>query len=80
MPGARRTRSLGCKGKKHAELVTTGSPEHSGIPCAMVLTVSFVLSPVSRAFLPPSAAQRVGVVAVLTPASGCQDHTTSPSA
>jgi hypothetical protein len=30
--------------------------------------------------LSPSAAQRVSVVAVLTPASGRQDHTTSPSA
>jgi hypothetical protein len=30
----KRTRSLGCKGKKHAELVTTGSPKRSGIPCA----------------------------------------------
>jgi hypothetical protein len=34
--------------------VTTGSAKSSGIPCAMVLTVSFVLSPGDRAFLPPS--------------------------
>ena len=49
----------------------------SGIPCAMVLTVSFALSPV------------IGLVchrrlriesANLTPASRRQDHTTSPSA
>ena len=31
---------------KAHELVTTGSPSSSGLPCAMVLTVSFVLSPV----------------------------------
>jgi hypothetical protein len=30
--------------------------------------------------LSPSPAQRASVVAALTPASGCQDHTTSPSA
>jgi hypothetical protein len=33
MPGVRRTRSLVRKKKAH-ELVTTGSPKHSGIPCA----------------------------------------------
>jgi hypothetical protein len=37
MPGARRTRSLACKIKKHTSIVTTGSPEQSGIPRAMVL-------------------------------------------
>src|SRR6476661_10626840 len=31
--------------QKAHELVTTGPPESPGIPCAMVLTVSFVLSP-----------------------------------
>src|SRR5665213_1028803 len=36
-----------------------------------------VLSPVLRAFWPPSPAL---LIANLTPASGCQDHTTSPSA
>jgi hypothetical protein len=33
--------------KKTRELVTTGPPKSSGIPCAMVLTGSFVLSPVT---------------------------------
>ena len=46
MPGAQCTRSLACKSKKAHEVVTTGSPEQPGIPRAMVLTVSFVLSPV----------------------------------
>src|SRR3954449_1890045 len=46
MPGARCTRSLACKSKKTHEVVTTGSPEQPGIPRAMVLTVSFVISPV----------------------------------
>jgi hypothetical protein len=47
MPGARRTHSLACEMKKTHELVTTGSPEVLSIPCAMVLTVSFGLSPVT---------------------------------
>jgi hypothetical protein len=46
MPGARGTRSLACENKKAHELVTTGSPKSSGIPRAMVLTVSFVIFPV----------------------------------
>jgi hypothetical protein len=36
--------------KKAHEQVTTGSPETPSIPCAMVLTVSFVLSPVTGLF------------------------------
>jgi hypothetical protein len=36
--------------KKPHELVTTGTPQQSGLPCAMVLTVSFVLSPVTGLF------------------------------
>ena len=44
MPGARRTRSLACKVKKHTS-VTTVAPDHPAFPHAMVLTVYFVLSP-----------------------------------
>jgi hypothetical protein len=36
-----------CAAKKAHELVTTGPPKHSGLPCATVLTLIFVLSPVS---------------------------------
>ena len=46
-PGARCTRSLACELKKHTSVVTTGSPDSSGLPCAMVLTVSSALSPVT---------------------------------
>ena len=35
---------------KHTSVVTTGSPESPGIPCAMVLTASFVLFPVTGLF------------------------------
>jgi hypothetical protein len=45
MPGARSARSLACrKNTRVSHHGHTGSP---GIPCAMVLTVSFVLSPVT---------------------------------
>jgi transposase len=50
--------------KNHTSKVTTGTPQHHGIPRAMVLTVSFVLSPVTagdRAFLPPSLSRIVSV-------------------
>jgi hypothetical protein len=46
----------------------------------MVLTVSFVLSSVTIAWLPPSSVRRVSVFTTLAPASERQDHTTSPSA
>ena len=49
---------------------------HPGLPCAMVYGLLRAL-PGDRAFLPPSLAL---LSASLTPASGCQDHTASPSA
>jgi hypothetical protein len=55
---------------------TTGSPETSGIPCAMVLRLIRAL-PGDRALLPPSS---MGRTIDLAPASGRQDHTISPSA
>src|ERR1700730_8086508 len=36
--------------KNHTSIVTTGSPETPSLPCAMALTVSFVLSPVTGLF------------------------------
>ena len=45
----------------------------------MVLTAYGALSPVNRAFLPPSPAQCASIVAGLMPASRHQDHTLSPS-
>src|ERR1700687_6220023 len=46
MPGAGCARRLACEIKKHTSVVTTVTPDSPGIPYAMVLTVSFVLSPV----------------------------------
>ncbi len=50
MPGARCTRSLVCNDKKAHERSHHGPPESPGIPRAMVLTASFVLSPVTGLF------------------------------
>jgi hypothetical protein len=44
-PGASRARSLACENKKHTSIVTAVAAETSGIPCAVVLTAYFVLSP-----------------------------------
>src|ERR1700719_1456809 len=78
VPGARCARSLVCKIKKHTSIVTTVTPETPGIPRAMVLTVSFALSSVTG--LVCHRHRRKLPLANLTPASGRQDHTTSPSA
>jgi hypothetical protein len=61
--------------KKHGE-GTTGSAGSSGIPCAMVygLYVISLGTGLSCSHHPRDH------LASLTPASGCQDHTTSPSA
>jgi hypothetical protein len=58
--------------------VSQVTPESPGTPHAMVLTASFVLSPVTG--LSCHRHQRELLPANLTPASGRQDHTTSPSA
>jgi hypothetical protein len=58
--------------------VSQVTPESPGIPPAMVLTVSFVLSPATG--LSCHRRPRKFSSANLTPASGRQDHTTSPSA
>jgi hypothetical protein len=47
MPGVQCARSLACEIKKHTSEVTTVTPVSPGIPYAMVLTVSFALSPVT---------------------------------
>src|SRR3954453_2936990 len=62
---------------KHTSVVTTGSPEASGIPARDGFNGFLRALPGDRAFLSPSSADRS---ANLTPASRRQDHTTSPSA
>src|SRR4051794_3607052 len=62
--------------KKAYELVTTGKPDDPAFPHAMVLTVSFAISPVIGLVCH----RRFASEQSLTPASRRQDHTTSPSA
>jgi hypothetical protein len=78
MPGAHRTRSLACEiNKAHERSHHRYSRIHPAFPHAMVLTAYFVLSPVTGL----SCHRRcTDISANLTPASGRQDHTTSPSA
>jgi hypothetical protein len=79
MPGARCTRSLVCKMKntRVSHHRFTGVP---GIPCAMVLTVSFVLFLVTGLSCHHHPCDAARIITSLTPASGRQNHTTSPSA
>ena len=79
MPGARCTRSLACDRRKHTSVVTTVTPVSPGIPRAMVLTVSFVVSP-ETGLCCLRHRRDDNIIANLTSASGCQDATTSPSA
>src|ERR1700691_2232799 len=74
-PGARCTRSRACsvESTRVSHHRFTGTP---GLPCAMVLTVSFVLSRVTGL----CCHRRLQYSASLTPASRRQDHTTPPSA
>src|SRR5229473_158030 len=59
---------------KHTSAVTTVTPERPGIPRAMVLRLTS-RSPRRSGLLSPSSAR---LLADLTPASGRQNHTTSP--
>jgi hypothetical protein len=76
MPGARCTRSRACSvvNTRVSHHGYTGSP---GIPARNGFNGFLRALPGDRACLPPSFADRS---TTLTPASGRQDHTTSPSA
>ena len=65
---------------KSTRVSNQGYTATTGIPCTMVLTVSFVLSSVTMAWLPPSPVRRECVFTTLAPALERQNHTTSPSA
>ena len=78
MPGARRTRSLVCENKAY-ERSHHRYAAFAGIPRAMVLTACFVISLVTGLSCHHRPEKRE-LPKSLTPASGCRDHTTSPSA
>src|SRR5665213_558039 len=77
IPGARCARSLACSLKKHASIVTTSTPVSPGIPRTMVLTAT-ARSPWCAGLFGHHRLRFLH--ADLTPASGCQDHTSFPSA
>src|SRR5579859_60646 len=88
MPGARCTRGLACKIVQQTHTSIQVQRRHSDIPCAMVLQVIRAL-PGVPGFLATVAcefaacrARRADIATPtdLTPASGGQDHTISPSA
>ncbi len=76
-PGAGCTR--GSRATKSTGVGPQVQPKHSGFPCAVVLTVSFALSPVTGLSCHRRPRQLL-LLASLAPASGRQDHTTSPAA
>jgi hypothetical protein len=76
MPGAKLARSFAWNKENHTKVVTTGSPDDSGIPRASGFTVSFVVSLV----IGLSCHHRQNDSANLISASRYQDATTSPSA
>jgi hypothetical protein len=74
------TRSLACKMEEAHERSHHRSTGIPGLPCAMVLTVSFVLAPETGLVCLRRRPQCVSIAADLISASGYQAHTTSPSA
>jgi hypothetical protein len=79
MPGASTAPAVSrATEKKHTSVVTTGTPDRPGIPCANGFNGFLRALPGDRAFLPPSPTDHHPIS--LISASGYQDHTTSPSA
>src|SRR5579872_2164430 len=84
--GRRESRAPDAPAASHAEKLKHTSNRHhryaerSGLPCAMVLRLIFALSLVTGLSCHHPRQNALSILAALTPASGCQDHTTSPSA
>src|ERR1700716_4335830 len=82
--GRRECRMPAAPAASRAKVESTRDSHHRytgsepGIPCTMVLTAYFVLSPVTGLFCHRRSAKKIP--RNLTPASGRQDHTPSPSA
>jgi len=73
MPGARCTRSLACKIKKHTSVVTTGSPGSPGIPARNGFNSLYRALPGDRAWLSPSYARHLSQLDASIEASGPHD-------
>src|SRR5205814_7468381 len=67
---------------KRTSVVTTGSPKHSGLPCAMVLTAYSALSSATNSSCHRhwriSSKVRTRLGRQLDTSNGCQDHTVLP--
>ena len=68
------------KQKPHELATARTTGNHPAFPHANGFNSLYRALPGDRAFLPPSPARCESIVANLTSASRCQDHTTSPSA
>src|SRR5947209_9922909 len=73
MPGARYTRSLACKSKKHTSVVTTGSPGSPGIPARNGFNSLYRALLGDRAWLSPSYARHLSQLDASIEASGPHD-------
>jgi hypothetical protein len=70
MPGARRTRSLVCKDRKHTSVVTAGTPDATRHSLHDGVTAYFVLSPVTGLFVTVASAIAEAIVANLNASIG----------
>jgi hypothetical protein len=80
MSGACRTRGLACENKKHTSFIHLGYAGVTRHSLRNGFNGFLRALPGDRALLPPSSAQCESIIANLASASGCRDHTTSPSA
>ncbi len=76
MPGVWLARSLACKMKKAHEQVTTGPPIHPAFPARWFS--AYTRSPRCTGLVATVAPEKHELLKNLIPASGDQDHTTSP--
>ena len=75
------THSLMCESEKAHELQSPQVwPDHPAFPARLVLTVSFVLFPAIGLSCHRCRSRCASIVTCVTPASRCQNHTTSSSA
>ena len=71
---------MASRATKSTRVVTTGTAGSARPSLHNGFNGCFVLFPVNQTLLSPSSARCASIVANLTPALGCQNHTTSPSA
>jgi hypothetical protein len=80
MPGAPLAPMASRVKRKHTSKFTTGTPDRPGIPCASGFNGFLRALPGEPGFVATIIPEKRQLPGDLTPASGRQDHTTSPSA